>query len=667
MNTSITDVFLACGLSNPAAKPWMVECGPVQFKFESGDIRYLTVHGREVIRRIYAAVRDRNWGTVSGVISDLSYQVDEGQFVIRYRSEHRQHEIDFVWDAQILGTDSGAIEFQFDGLARSTFLKNRIGFCVLHPSDQAAGTPCQVTYTNGQSQELRFPRTIASEQPVHGFTNLAAMLSQIDAGSWLKLEFEGDAFETEDQRNWIDASFKTFCTPLRLPFPVQIKQGQRIQQRIRLSIVHEGLPWAGTPRAEQPEQRPVRIETDSPDVCPLVTLQPAEPPAAISLPPVGIILADEEEVTHDAGSLQRLHRLGLSHVRIDVRLSDLSQTWKQKFATAAEITPKVELAVHLDQGTTEEQSRWLREFVSTVRDQQVNLHHVLALGSRSERSTSSAVLKMVREAFEPFDVRVGAGTDADLYQMNLQPPPAEADFFFWSMNPQVHAFDCGSIAETPRAARDQLDSVADYYPDKPRVVTPVTLKPRFNPVATGPTAAREADGLPDSVDPRQMTLFAAGWTVAMLANLFAGRVESLTLFETIGWRGLLESDQGSVNPGQFPSKPSWVFPVYHVLADILEWKGASLRELKASAPLHVAGLALTRHGQQRWLLANLQDAAVQVQSTEPFFGARLRMLDLANARAALESPEDYRAGWQQISGNLVTIPRYGIATLDLLG
>ena len=31
---------------------------------------------------------------------------------------------------------------------------------------------------------------------------------------WYILHYEGDIFETEDQRNWSDASYKTFCTPL---------------------------------------------------------------------------------------------------------------------------------------------------------------------------------------------------------------------------------------------------------------------------------------------------------------------------------------------------------------------------------------------------------------------------------------------------------------------
>jgi hypothetical protein len=48
----------------------------------------------------------------------------------------------------------------------------------------------------------------------------------------LELQFEGDLFELEDQRNWGDASFKTYCTPLRLGFPRSIRAGTSILHRV---------------------------------------------------------------------------------------------------------------------------------------------------------------------------------------------------------------------------------------------------------------------------------------------------------------------------------------------------------------------------------------------------------------------------------------------------
>ena len=40
------------------------------------------------------------------------------------------------------------------------------------------------------------------------------------------IRFEGDLWEMEDQRNWTDASYKTYSTPLRLPYPVEIQRGR---------------------------------------------------------------------------------------------------------------------------------------------------------------------------------------------------------------------------------------------------------------------------------------------------------------------------------------------------------------------------------------------------------------------------------------------------------
>ena len=39
---------------------------------------------------------------------------------------------------------------------------------------------------------------------------------------------EGDAFEMEDQRNWMDASYKTYVRPLALPWPYTIAQGEKL-------------------------------------------------------------------------------------------------------------------------------------------------------------------------------------------------------------------------------------------------------------------------------------------------------------------------------------------------------------------------------------------------------------------------------------------------------
>ena len=47
---------------------------------------------------------------------------------------------------------------------------------------------------------------------------------------------EGDTFEMEDQRNWTDASYKTYVRPLALPWPYLIAKGETIDQKVTLIV-----------------------------------------------------------------------------------------------------------------------------------------------------------------------------------------------------------------------------------------------------------------------------------------------------------------------------------------------------------------------------------------------------------------------------------------------
>jgi hypothetical protein len=51
---------------------------------------------------------------------------------------------------------------------------------------------------------------------------------------------EGDTFETEDHRNWTDASFKTYVRPLALPWPYTLKAGEPVRQSVKLTLSGSG-------------------------------------------------------------------------------------------------------------------------------------------------------------------------------------------------------------------------------------------------------------------------------------------------------------------------------------------------------------------------------------------------------------------------------------------
>ncbi len=95
-----------------------------------------------LVRRIYAAVRDRNWDTVPFRIGRESVEQTGDGFRASFDAEARQQDIAFAWRATVLGSAADGIEFCLEGRALTTFLHCRTGFCVNHPVRECAGLPC---------------------------------------------------------------------------------------------------------------------------------------------------------------------------------------------------------------------------------------------------------------------------------------------------------------------------------------------------------------------------------------------------------------------------------------------------------------------------------------------------------------------------------------------
>ncbi len=88
-------------------------------------------------------------------------------------------------------------------------------------------------HVDGRSEDTRFPDLIEPWQP---FKDMRAITHTVMPHVTAECRMEGDTFEMEDQRNWSDASYKTYVRPLALPWPYRIPAGQAVRQRIVLSI-----------------------------------------------------------------------------------------------------------------------------------------------------------------------------------------------------------------------------------------------------------------------------------------------------------------------------------------------------------------------------------------------------------------------------------------------
>jgi hypothetical protein len=610
------------GKDEPPPEQRELRAGPLIMLFEDGGLRYIRLGDREILRRVYVAVRDQNWGTVPTTISNLRVEQVADSFEISYNAENKQGDIDFAWRGKITGDAEGKITFRMDGKACSTFLRNRIGFNVLHPVRECAGQECDVEKVDGSVARAEFPRFISPDQP---FRDMRSIAHQIIHGVWAEVRFEGDVFEMEDQRNWTDASYKTYSTPLSLPFPAEVRAGTSISQSVSLSL-----------RGKVPPARPASLGNAV-----TVTVRDMRP---IQLPHLGLGVASHGRPLSQT-ALARLRALNLAHLRVDLRLSDprYESDLRRAATEASSLGVPMEVALILSDAAEQE----LGGLLTRLEEIKPDVCTWLVFHT-TEKSTTQKWIELARKYLSGTNpkAKFAAGTNAYFAELNRgRPRQAGADLVSYSINPQVHAFDNASLVESLEAEASTVESARQFVGGLPIAISPVTLKPRFNPNATGPEPEPAPGELPAQVDVRQMSLFGADWTVGSIKYLAEGGICSMTYYETSGWRGVMETVDGSPLPRKFRSFPGAVFPLYHVLADVGEFAGGGVAISTSSAPLRVEGLVLRKGDRTRILLANFapEPQTVRVICTSLGKSVRVVQLDETNIEAAMNSPETFRA------------------------
>lgn len=631
--------ILYYGQEKPPPQHISLNAGPLKMIFEPEGVflRYIRLGNKEILRGIYAAVRDLNWNTVTPQVSNLQIESAEASFSITFdvQCSDQDLNLDFRWKGTIDGQSNGTIIYKFDGVAQSTFLRNRIGFCVLH-SVESAGAEAHVGRVDGTLVADHLPVFIAPQLIIDGlitphrpFHEMRSLTHQVQGDLWAHVDFEGDIFELEDQRNWTDASYKTYCTPLRLPFPVEVKNGAEIHQKITLSL-------QGTIPREI-----VKINSGT------VFLERAKT-APLPLPSIGLGIASHEEALTEL-EISRLRNLHLSHLRVNLKLQQptFETALQRAVVESKQLDVLLEIALHFSDNT-ETELQILKNALLTLKPKVKRwlIHHI------NHKSTPERTFLLTYRHLKDYDTHVqfGAGSDAYFTELNRHhPTPAMLelmDFVCYSINPQVHAFDNASLIET-LALQGATVTSARHYLGKPVVVTPVTLKPRFNPNATGDEPERNPDTLPAEVDERQMSLFGAIWTLGSIKYLAESGADSVTYFETTGWRGLMEKETGAPIPHKFHSIPGAVFPLYHVMVNVAEFSGGEVLTCCSSHNLCIDGLMLRHNGHTRILIANMILDSQPVTLKGIPDTVHIRRLNENNVEDALRNSEEFRVQQSQ--------------------
>ncbi len=575
------ELFRLYGTAECEPESRTLVAGKLSIDFQDGNLRSLRFGGHEVLRAISFLVRDKDWGTCRARLSDLRLTEDERGFALTYAARFTAPSgANLDCDVAISGTAT-SVHFSADCVSDADFETARAGFVVLHPVIGVAGEPVAITHDDGSVEETRWPDTIEPWQP---FKNIAQITHRVAPGIMATTKFIGDVFEMEDQRNWTDASYKTYVRPLALPWPYLVPMGERFSQRISVEVLAE---------------RNAEIVADRSDAISVRLI-----PTNVRLPAIGVGLRPEC-LREELASLDILKAIGAEHLiaHFDPAAGHGIEALKGYAAIAAGSGLKVtlELAVPSLRPLGEE----MAHFAAMVDQARLQLDTLFVCPSVDRQSTPPGskwpecpalgdVYAAARVAFP--DLRLGGGMMSYFTELNRKRvPPDQIDYISHATNPLVHAADDLSVMQTFEALRHVVSSTRAIYGNKPYRIGPSTIAMRQNPYGSATKDNPAGSRIPmANVDPRHNGQFGAAWTLAYAATVAPAALDVLTLSTLVGPFGLLAGQGEATISGELR-------PLAHVLARLASLSHELLFAVETSRPDAVLGLAT----QKRLLLANI--------------------------------------------------------------
>lgn len=645
----MTDALMGVPLSDrlrwgPAGPPndgVYLAAGVLSCHLDGAELVDVSVDGQRVLRRIYVAVRDQHWNTPAGKVVSSAVEQNSDGFSVNLVVEHVTDEVDFIWSGVVVGSVNGVLSFTFEGAARRPFLKNRIGFCVLHGVEWS-GRGVEVVTEDGVHR-ARFPDRISPHQP---FLGVRGFYHDLGGDRQVKIILEGDEFETEDERNWSDAAFKTYCTPLKAPIPVLVSPGERITQNVTVATGGRLSNTVGvTPVVTVSKKSRTYVVH-------LGAVTPHHLPGLGLVGPGGARRLAEPE-------LEALKALNLGHLRavVDLREAGWRTALISDQETAGRIGAPMELEVIVDEGAP------VTPLLSYLDPQSVAR---ILVFSATTHVTTKRILQSLSDLAADLgsEVLVGGGSRTSFAEFNRAELPVELmRIAGFPISPQVHRFDIDAITTSVGVQSMLVESARALIGDMPMTVGPITLLPRFNPLSRRVGSGSEisvASAASGPSDQRQASLFAAAWTLASIEALARSGVSYLTYFETVGPRGVLHAGNGSVSPRSGTGHEVARLPVWHLLAALGQYRAADLAEVRCDnepnstlpggrfAP-GIKTLGLVTDNTQVLYLANLGLRATSVEVHFP--GAspqQARILDLSPVESSPGTTAHEDVSWDRL-------------------
>ena len=595
------------GTREKGPKSVTLRAGELTVEFVAGGLRTLRYQGHEVLRAIAYVVRDSSWGTYYPEITECSIHQSDGSFAVTYRARCASADPSqaLTYEARITGNAQGNLVFDVLAEPLTPFLTARCGFAVLHPIDGVAGRQVIVEHVDGSQEQSTFPEFIAPAQP---FKDIRALQHWVTPGITARCCLNGDVFEMEDQRNWSDASYKTYVRPLSLPWPYVMEQGIANRQSVELDIKRSrGTPAEPVRRKAGTHKGPVQVAVGAP--------QGTVPGIGVSIHPDQIA----EALGHPT-LLSSLHpQLLLFHFD---PTAGHGPSHLRGFAEIAKCVPAtgktesvLELVLPAERGVREE----LFGVAEMAAAAGLSLAGVLVSPAVDRKSTLpggkwppcpplAEIYQAARQAFPA--AAIGGGTLGYFTELNRKRPPVELlDFVSHCTCPIVHAADDLSVMQSLEAMPHIVRSTrAIIGGQKGYRIGPSTIGMRHNPYGAQVTAnpANRRITMTDS-DPRQTSLFAAAWMIGCVAATAEAVLQTLTVGSLTGRLGLARAHA---------SGDLLRHPAFYAARGLAELGGNLRYQCHSSLPGSVAAVAgVDRQGRSVLWLANLtgqkQEAVIE--------------------------------------------------------
>jgi len=588
--------------------------GPLTLNLSDGGIRHLCWHGIEVVRGIACPIRDANWATHISVLTDESVTSTPDTFEVT--------QVRLVADGALRvtlvfrGSSDGTFVATAEMSACSDVITNRAGFTLLHPLRDVAGTPLRVIHPDGSDTASQFPLLISPDQVASDIAGLRHSVSGIET----EILFQGEVFEMEDQRNWSDASFKTYCRPLSLPRPYRLLAGDIQRQEIQIRV--RGAA----------SRKPLAANASRPTVLELKGGAENVPHLAMAM----------EEATIPEGDASRLYRL-LSPAILQLRVTSQTAPMLCENAKAIIAASRAEIELEIVIPDSDEPHAALAHVAAACKKTAPPVARVLALPERYLHSyqpsgpwpagpTPQDLWKHVRASFP--GAQIGGGVLTYFTELNRCRPAAMCDYIGHGSTAVTHAADDCSVMESLEGLAHVFKSGRALARERDYRLGLIAIGMRSNPYGSGVVENPQQNRIAMAgADPRQRGLFAAAWAVGAVAATEGHGVSSMALSAFVGPFGVIHRPEAWMQP--LYEGADMVRPLFHVVRFMSTMGGAPRLRMR-SAENGIVGVASQDRSGIRLMIANLGTDVSHVRLPH---AAETRSLDADSFQAAIHDPQ----------------------------